>query len=300
VVFPIFLRWNLSRCTQSERLNGRSWGSRRLVYSKEVIAFSNPGSDKIVDAIPLFELEETSKMKDDDSETNGNSEKSKAEVSKSSADHSEHPELKGGEIKDKKQGDTNKVKFRHAFQLRTQSEGYNSGRQYIIQARTEEERQKIVSDIIKLSKIANDKFLAKSQFRKTQARASRTNLQLQSCRSSHRLRWSSFSHTSRLYTARHSNRTTSNHERLLIEPRQSTRRSIARSEALRNEETSCITARLKMRARTQMRGAVADADADTRLGYGCGCKSCGWMRRRRGCGCECGCRGAVKDEERRV
>jgi hypothetical protein len=149
-------------------LTDRSWGSRRFVYSKEVVAFSNPGSDKIVDAIPLFELEETAKMKDDDSDASGVNEKSKAEIAKSQADHSEHPE-KGGEVKDKKQGDSNKVKFRHAFQLRTQAEGYNSGRQYIIQARTEEERLKIVSDLTKLSKIANDKFLAKSQFRKTQA-----------------------------------------------------------------------------------------------------------------------------------
>ncbi len=154
---------------------GRTWGPRRFVYSKEVVGFSNPGSDKIVDAIPLFELEETAKMKDDDSDTHGGVEKVKMESVKNPVDHSEHPEAKGGEIKDKKQGDTNKVKFRHAFQLRTKHDGYNSGRQYIIQARTEEERQKIVSDLTKLAKIANDKFLAKSQFRKTQARPPRAD-----------------------------------------------------------------------------------------------------------------------------
>ena len=104
-------------------------------------------------------------MKDDDSDS-----QNKTELAKPVGDPSEHPDGKGGETKDKKQGDTNKVKFRHAFQLRTKPDGYNSGRQYIIQARTEEERQKIVADLTKLSKIAIDKFLAKSQFRKTQAR----------------------------------------------------------------------------------------------------------------------------------
>ncbi len=136
------------------------------MYSKEVIAFSNPDTDrdKLLDAIPLFELEETANMKDD--ETEGNSERmGRGDANKSGVDVSDHPE------KDKKQGDTNKVKFRHSFQLRTKPDGYNSGRQYIIQARSDEERQKIITDLNKLSKIAIDKFLAKSQFRKIQVRA---------------------------------------------------------------------------------------------------------------------------------
>ena len=132
---------------------------------------ANPDTDKIVDAIPLFELEETANMKDADGDGPTHSagpEKAKGESVKTVAD-SEHSEGKWPDTKEKKQGDTNKVKFRHAFQLRTKLEGYNSGRQYIVQARTEEERQKIVADLTKLSKIAIDKFLAKSQFRKTQA-----------------------------------------------------------------------------------------------------------------------------------
>ncbi len=146
----------------------RSWGHRRVVFSKEVIAFSNPDTDrdKLLDAIPLFELEETANMKDDESEGHTSERMSKGDTSKSAMDFSEHH----GPEKDKKQGDSNKVKFRHSFQLRTKPEGYNSGRQYIIQARSEEERQKIVKDLTKLSKIAIDKFLAKSQFRKTQVR----------------------------------------------------------------------------------------------------------------------------------
>ena len=113
-------------------------------------------------------------MKDAEGDAHAGPEKAKGDQNgrAPAADQaSEHPETKGAEAKAKKQGDTNKVKFRHAFQLRTQSEGYNSGRQYIIQARTEEERHKIVADLSRLAKIANDKHLAKSQFRKTQARA---------------------------------------------------------------------------------------------------------------------------------
>ena len=102
-------------------------------------------------------------MKDDETEGHSTERMGKGENSKSGMDVTDHPE------KDKKQGDTNKVKFRHSFQLRTKSDGYNSGRQYIIQARSDEERQKIATDLIKLSKIAIDKHLAKSQFRKTQA-----------------------------------------------------------------------------------------------------------------------------------
>ena len=104
-------------------------------------------------------------MKDDEADGHSTDRMSKGETSKSGIDATDHPE------KDKKQGDTNKVKFRHSFQLRTQPEGYNSGRQYIVQARSEEERQKIVADLAKFSKMAIDKHLAKSQFRKTQVRA---------------------------------------------------------------------------------------------------------------------------------
>ncbi len=107
---------------------------------------------------------ETVYMKDDETDGHSTDRMSKGDTSKSSSDVTDHPE------KDKKQGDSNKVKFRHSFQMRTMPEGYNSGRQYIIQARSDEERQKIVADLTKLSKIAIDKHLAKSQFRKTQVR----------------------------------------------------------------------------------------------------------------------------------
>lgn len=124
-------------------------------------------------------------MKDADGDEPSGPEKAKGLIGGSLTDNlmrgvanSEQPEITGSEVKEKKQGDTNKVKFRHAFQLHTQPEGYNSGRQYIIQARTEEERQKLVTDLTKFAKIANEKFLAKSQFRKIQVRSNMPTLSL--------------------------------------------------------------------------------------------------------------------------
>ncbi len=53
----------------------------------------------------------------------------------------------------KKSGDSNKVKFRHAVQLctKTDGDGYNSGRQYIIQARNEQEHKTIIKDLTRFA-----------------------------------------------------------------------------------------------------------------------------------------------------
>ena len=79
-------------------------------------------------------------------------------------------DIKPPDAKEKKNGKTNKMMFTFSFQLRTSTEGYNSGRQYIIQAHSDLERQKLVAQIKQLSKVSTDKFLAKSQFMKAQAR----------------------------------------------------------------------------------------------------------------------------------
>ena len=81
----------------------------------------------------------------------------------------EGSERKVVDSQEKKSGDSNKVKFRNALQIHTKDDGYNSGRQYIIQARSEEERKRLVEQLSRLSKVARDKFLAKSLFTKAQA-----------------------------------------------------------------------------------------------------------------------------------
>jgi hypothetical protein len=130
-----------------------------VTYTIDLITFSLPSSDSVIDAIPLFEVEEVVKMTEDegrldDSIYSGGSFK-KEKLSP------EGPE--------KKSGDSNKVKFRNALQIQTKADGFNSGRQYIIQARSEEERKTVVENLTKLFKTATDKFLAKSQFAKAQA-----------------------------------------------------------------------------------------------------------------------------------
>ena len=72
------------------------------------------------------------------------------------------------DAKSKKTGNTNKLKFSFSFQLRTTLEGYNSGRQYIIQAGSDEESQALVTKIRRLAKVSTENYLAKSKFLKAQ------------------------------------------------------------------------------------------------------------------------------------
>jgi predicted metal-dependent peptidase len=134
----------------------RAWHPRRFAYSDSVVAFALPGTVKIIDAIPLFEVTEIVNM--NDNEKRGD-EKGKSRAISFSEE----------EQANKKPGDSNKVKFKNALQLHTKSDGYNSGRQYIVQAGNDEELRQMVQEITKLSKAASDKFLAKSQLDKMQA-----------------------------------------------------------------------------------------------------------------------------------
>ena len=137
-----------------------------MAYSNDAISFALPATETRIDAIPLFEVVEVVSMQDggskcDDLSISG---KVQRDASKAIEDDPVSAPSSG-----KKSGDSNKVMFRNALQIHTKPDGYNSGRQYVIQARNEDERQKIVQDLTRLSKIATDKFLAKSQFDKAQA-----------------------------------------------------------------------------------------------------------------------------------
>jgi hypothetical protein len=122
---------------------GRAWHPRRFAYSNDAIAFALPGSLKIVDAIPLFELVEVVNMSDTDVAQKSHS---------IDEDESDSKSVKASKTQ-KKSGDSNKVKFRHAVQLctKTDGDGYNSGRQYIIQARNEQEHKTIIKDLTRFA-----------------------------------------------------------------------------------------------------------------------------------------------------
>ena len=124
---------------------------------------SHPNSSKIVDAIPLFELEEVLLMHEDAKDTSRSDEISKRYSATSLSDQVDK------KMSDRKNAKSNKLRFSHSFQLRTIAEGYNSGRQYIIQANSFDERQALVVQIRKLAKVSRELYLAKSKFLKAQA-----------------------------------------------------------------------------------------------------------------------------------
>ena len=124
------------------------------MYTKDVVALANPDSEELEDAIPMFELHEIRNM--------------------TNADYNGQPGTA--------QGDTNEIRLRHAFVLCSMADGYNSGRKYIMQARTEEECIAIIDDLKKISNLAIDKFLGKTQFCKMQALPAYLRAARASCR----------------------------------------------------------------------------------------------------------------------
>jgi hypothetical protein len=130
-------------------------------------SFALPDTETRIDGIPLFEVLEVVSMQDGGTKSDEQSTSGKVQRDASMSSMEDEPLKKPSS--EKKSGDSNKVMFRNALQIHTKPDGYNSGRQYVVQARDEAERQKIVQDLTRLSKIATDKFLAKSQFDKAQA-----------------------------------------------------------------------------------------------------------------------------------
>ena len=131
-----------------------------------MIFISQPNSTRIVDAIPLFEVEEIFFMHDDSSDFSKAEDISKKDIVETKMDVSDG---KIPDAKPRKSGKSNKLKFNNSFQLRTITEGYNSGRQYIIQANSDAESQALVLQIRKMARVSREKFLAKSKFLKAQA-----------------------------------------------------------------------------------------------------------------------------------
>jgi hypothetical protein len=134
----------------------RTFSARHFTYTDTFIAVAQAGSDEIIDAIPLFEVEEVINMNFLDSPAD-------AKLAKGA-----RPPAEEDTSKTKKCGDSNKVKFRNSIQIRTCLDGYNSGRKYYFQTDSDEKCSTLVDDLNRLSKIALEKFLAKSRFIKAQ------------------------------------------------------------------------------------------------------------------------------------
>jgi len=145
-----------------------TWHPRRFALTKDVIFLLHPDSERIIDAIPLFELEDATFMQEASKEAGAKTE-SVSTRRESVESKLETIDGNASDVKEKKSGKSNKILFNHAFQLRTSPEGYNSGRQYIIQAHSDAECHSLVELIIGSAKVATEKFLAKSRFLKAQA-----------------------------------------------------------------------------------------------------------------------------------
>jgi hypothetical protein len=67
-------------------------------------------------------------------------------------------------------GDSNKVKFKHSFQIWTQVDGYNSGRAYYLKASNAEECAEVMSKLKELARTARKLKDAKTRFQESQER----------------------------------------------------------------------------------------------------------------------------------
>jgi hypothetical protein len=117
----------------------RTWQMRRFVYTKDVIAFSRPEEDILLDAVPLAEVIGIDSLKQSDDDVSINN----FEAS---------------------------VDFSHAFQIRTKKDGFNSGRKYFIRTSSDEVMTEIVTEISEIAKAVANKLATKSKWAKIQNR----------------------------------------------------------------------------------------------------------------------------------
>ncbi len=62
------------------------------------------------------------------------------------------------------------IDFTHAFQIRTDKNGQNSGRKYVIRADSDQQADLIVSELNNLSRIAAEQAAARSRWGRVQSR----------------------------------------------------------------------------------------------------------------------------------
>ncbi len=119
----------------------RTWQSRRVVYTKDVIAFSRLEEDVLLEAVPLADVTGIDTMKDVDQN----------DISKNNFESA--------------------VDFTHAFQIRTKKDGFNAGRKYFIQASSEEELTQLVTEISHVANAAVEREAARSRWERMQSKA---------------------------------------------------------------------------------------------------------------------------------
>jgi hypothetical protein len=131
-----------------------SWQPRRMVFTKQVLVFARSTDDEVVDVIQLHEIKNIK----DNSARDQTGQMNLAPESENSASANT-------------KGETANLK--KTFLIETSEDGYNAGRVYIIQVKTEKDFGTVMEDLTRLCKIAREKAEARSKFKKTQDRVSK-------------------------------------------------------------------------------------------------------------------------------
>jgi hypothetical protein len=126
-----------------------------MVFTKQVLVFARSTDDEVVEVIQLNEIKD---IKDN-----------------SARDQTGHMNL-AQESENPASAHTTKGESANAkktFLIETSEDGYNAGRMYILQVKTEKDFKAIIEDLTRLCKIAREKAEARSKFKKTQDRVSK-------------------------------------------------------------------------------------------------------------------------------
>jgi hypothetical protein len=129
----------------------RLWQIRRVVWSKRFIAFANIGESSSFDAIPFAEVSSVEQLND-----------SPRSDSTAVQPMAEGPALKSA--------DSAKTLFRHAVQIKTDADGYNSGRTYYLQASSAEQCAELCASLAVLARRARKAVVAGTRFRRLQTK----------------------------------------------------------------------------------------------------------------------------------
>jgi hypothetical protein len=150
----------------------RTWQSRKILWTKEILYFFRARENIPIDLIPLHEILSVSAMRD----------AAHKEHDHNSQEHEHTPpdeiwtwrkmvieksnESDAGELAD----DMNPVlsQYEALLQVKTVQQGFNSGRTYYIHADSEHHREQVVQELTKASAKSLARKLAASRFRSSQ------------------------------------------------------------------------------------------------------------------------------------
>ena len=149
------------------------------MITNEVLSFALVNDEIEIDRIPLCEVSCVDEMIQTEFLAGTDTERKTANERKHSRRNSIFQNNSNICLEDEQGGDRTSSLTGNAFQIATDTNGYNSGRSYYLQAASEGQKQEIINLLQKSSTIARKKAEVKSSFRKTQDRVRETFLSWQ-------------------------------------------------------------------------------------------------------------------------